>query len=344
MLRTTTTFALFATVLATALATVPAARAAEARIPISGKTTISAPGTYFVSRAISGAGPLITVSANDVEIDLNGFSLTPTSGAGVYASNVDRLTVRDGFIAGGQSAVRLENVDGARIEDISASGAGSHGLTITGTTQVVIRDVTIRTSVGDGIYFDASALAAPAQVEIARAQILGPSGAGITLVNAGSSLVTDSTINDSGARGITVDRCRAIRIEGNAIRSTGTANIALLDTDGAQILENVLRDASTDGLVVDSASSDNLVSLNQVSSSTGNGIQVGGDRNVFDLNHVGESGGWGLYFNGNAADNVFRANTVRGNTGGACAGGNANFCNLGVNNTSAGDNFAPALM
>jgi len=48
--------------------------AAEGRTPIAVPTTISSPGQYVVTRNIaSGVGTIITIDADDVDLDLNGF-------------------------------------------------------------------------------------------------------------------------------------------------------------------------------------------------------------------------------------------------------------------------------
>lgn len=327
-----------------ALVTASPALAAEARIPISGITTIANSGTYFLSRGLNGAGPLITVQANDVVIDLNGFTLTPTSGAGVFASNVDRVTVRSGFIVGGQSAVRLEGVEGARVERIATSGSTGAAIHTIDTTGLVVHDTILRNPGGEGVLVNASGLTKPAQVEISSNQIVGTGGTAISLRNVGGSIVSGNTINLVTGRGVLLDSSRGVQVTGNAIRETSMAGIALISSNGCQIVDNVVRLASTDGLILDSGSTDNTVNSNQATECTGNGLQVGGDRNVLSSNVLGGNVGWGLYFNSNSQDNVFRTNVARGNTGGACAGGSASFCNLGANNTSGADNFAPNLL
>jgi parallel beta-helix repeat protein len=191
------------------------------------------------------------------------------------------------------------------------------------------------------VLVDAGGLAEPAQVEVTSSQIVGTGGTGVSLENAGGSIVAGNTINLATGRGILLDTCRGVQVTGNAIRATGMAGIALVGSDGCQIAENVVRLAGTDGLILDAESSDNTVTSNQATESGLYGLQVGGDRNVLSSNLLGGNADWGLFFNANSQDNVFRTNVARGNTGGACAGGSASFCDLGTNNASALDNYAP---
>lgn len=137
---------------------------------------------------------------------------------------------------------------------------------------------------------------------------------------------------------------RAVEVRGNAIREAGFAGIALLGASGCRIVENVVRFAATDGLVVDAASSDNTLAGNQATENTSHGIEVGGSRNLLRDNVLGGNTDWGIYLTANATDNVYRGNVARGNTAtGACAGGTTDFCDRGTGNTSNGDNFLPSL-
>ena len=80
--------------------------AADLRIPISAATTISTPGSYYLANSIAvTSGNAITVAADDVQIDLNGFTLfsssSSASGAGIAVTgNHTGLRVRNGFIKG----------------------------------------------------------------------------------------------------------------------------------------------------------------------------------------------------------------------------------------------------
>jgi parallel beta-helix repeat protein len=319
------------------------ALAVEARIPIHSTTTINAPGTYFLARAISGAGPLITITASDVDLDLNGFTLTPTSGAGIFASGVERVDVHGGFIVGGQSAIRLDTVTGARIEQIGSTAATGAAIRVIASSMVVIEDSILRNALAEAILVDGTGMADPPQVQIIGNQLLGTTGSGITLTAAGSSLIARNTINSVGGRGIYVTSSNGVQVTENVIHDTAQAGIALISSGGNELRDNVIRAAVTDGIVVDAGSSENAVTGNQATACGGNGMQVGGDRNVVSSNLIGGNTGWGLYFNANANDNVFRTNVARGNSGGACAGGSANFCNTGGGNTTAGDNYLPNL-
>lgn len=75
----------------------------EPRAPLSSlPVTISASGSYYLTTNLTGFSGTngITVAANDVTIDLNGFSLSGVSGAldGIFFQGYSRLTVKNGVI------------------------------------------------------------------------------------------------------------------------------------------------------------------------------------------------------------------------------------------------------
>jgi hypothetical protein len=73
-------------------------------IPITGPTTITRPGVYQLQNDIAvQSGVALTIAASDVVIDLNGYSLigpgsANTTSIGIWASNRDRITIRNGTI------------------------------------------------------------------------------------------------------------------------------------------------------------------------------------------------------------------------------------------------------
>ena len=78
----------------------------EARTPISGTTTISASGSYYLTGNIAvTTGSAISISADNVTLDLNGFTISstasPASGNGVnITGSRSHVTVKNGNIRG----------------------------------------------------------------------------------------------------------------------------------------------------------------------------------------------------------------------------------------------------
>lgn len=115
----------------------------EPRIPVNAQNTpgnststfrIIQPGSYYLEGNITGeSGKIgIAILANDVTLDLNGFSLlgVPGSSHGIHVfNNPRRITIRNGMTTGwGQDGIRLLNgfVPYCTVEDIvSANNSGA---------------------------------------------------------------------------------------------------------------------------------------------------------------------------------------------------------------------------
>ena len=138
----------------------------EPRTPISAfGTTLTTPGSYFLTaNLVSGSSTNdgILVRADNVTIDLNGFSIISTSAAGATSpagiridgsiSPISNVTVCNGRITGFDRAVRVQNsfsniiVD--NIHSADCRRAGIEANTISGTGS---QNITIRRCVVDGI-------------------------------------------------------------------------------------------------------------------------------------------------------------------------------------------------
>lgn len=124
----------------------------EARTPIPGGTapyTISASGSYYLTGNITVAsGDVITVTALNVTLDLNGFTIATTaaspSGTAVYLKQgSDHVTIRNGFIQGAgyaasgtysgggfQDGVTTERPvsEGSSASDLVVNGCAGYGI------------------------------------------------------------------------------------------------------------------------------------------------------------------------------------------------------------------------
>ena len=138
----------------------------EPRTPISAfGTTLTAPGSYFLTaNLVSGSSTNdgILVRADNVTIDLNGFSIISTSAAGATSpvgiridgsiSAISNVSVCNGRITGFDRAVRVQNsfsniiVDNIHAADCRRAGIEAVSISPTGS-----QNITIRRCVVDGI-------------------------------------------------------------------------------------------------------------------------------------------------------------------------------------------------
>jgi hypothetical protein len=201
---------------------------------------ITWPGHYYLTRdlALLG-GTAITVTASDVSIDLNGFTLwgpaaAPLDEHGIEASGgAQRITITNGTIRGWDKGIDLASAAESRIADVllTKNKIGAY----VGAQSVIERCAAHGN--GIGVYVG-GALSA-----VRDCHITTSSGNGIQLTGTGPALVEDSTIysnnqlNSPATGGISVGAGRA------TIRDNEFANNAQFDVRGfglnAVVIDNV---------------------------------------------------------------------------------------------------------
>ncbi|HEY6070720.1 MAG TPA: right-handed parallel beta-helix repeat-containing protein, partial [Chthoniobacterales bacterium] len=115
------------------LTSTTALMAQDPRTPISSLPyTISMPGSYYLTANLTGSGQGITISADNVTLDLNGFALIGggSGQAGINVSGAHKnITIRNGTVRGwangGVNAANATNsmVQGLRISNNTAMSA-----------------------------------------------------------------------------------------------------------------------------------------------------------------------------------------------------------------------------
>jgi hypothetical protein len=204
----------------------------EPRIPISTfQTVITTSGSFYLTtNLVSGTNNLndaIQVHANDVTIDLNGFSIistNPASGAGspvgIRIGNdtgtfgVTNVTVCNGQVRGFDRAVRADGLFHAiLVENIHAhhcSRAGIEGTPITdtsGTETITVRNCVVETvdATGEGANVAADGIAmlnCTAVVENCVVRDIFPVGTGvgtcINMLSTTNSFVDNNFVSNAG--------------------------------------------------------------------------------------------------------------------------------------------------
>lgn len=95
--------------------------------------TISAPGSYVVTKSLTGSGVGITINASDVTIDFQGFtvsgpgSASPGTGVSIPASQ-SNVTLKHGTVRGWTSGVAAANTTHVRVYGLTVIGTGSGAL------------------------------------------------------------------------------------------------------------------------------------------------------------------------------------------------------------------------
>ena len=255
---------------------------AEKRIPISSLPfAISAPGSYYLTQNLQAAEAQngITINANDVTLDLNGFALTGTETGGaahgiIITSGNKNIAVRNGALrlwrGLGISAAGSLNThfEGLRISDTGAGGlfAGANA---------IIRRCVVQNCNGDGIAGEARTLV---QESIAHDQ----TGTGRGIVGGANSSVLSSIAHSNFGAGIEVSSNGTI-VDCNASSNAGP---------GIKTTNSLIRDClvSFNNNQIEAGSS-SLVRHCRVSGQSGPGILVAGFSLVLENSISGNGPG-----------------------------------------------------
>jgi hypothetical protein len=212
----------------------------EARTPIStAPFTIGTSGSYYLTGNLSvTTGNAIVINADNVTLDLNGFTLSSTAatdiGSGVSITNVrTNVVVRNGSIrglttysagtftkAGFQSGifVNTSTSQNIRVADIHVSGVGNNGILLpTGTMPSSMAErcmVLVCSQLG---------LSAGA-VRDCVVKTAGTNGIFGLSVSSSSGETVGTGVNDHGISGTTVESCLGTAVGGYGVNAETVSN------------------------------------------------------------------------------------------------------------------------
>ena len=297
---------------------------AEKRIPIPFHPfTINQPGSYYLTTNLT-ANPLgggITIAADNVTLDLNGFTLAGVgTGKGIDLPQARKnVTVRNGTIRGWGDGILAANLRNGRFEKLLVSDNTANGIGVT-NGGAIVKDCTflgngqrglfgrVLTVIGctarengtDGIYGVRSTISACA--------VSDNGGDGIE-AESGSS-VTDCVSRDNGGNGIhvysggnSVTGCSASLNTGSGILSGGPATISRC----------IASDNGAHGIVAGAGSLvfNNDCAANGTGAAPGAGIRVTGSGSRIESNNTANND---IGIQVAEAGNIIIKNSSRGGT------------------------------
>ncbi|MHC4334199.1 MAG: right-handed parallel beta-helix repeat-containing protein [Planctomycetota bacterium] len=295
----------------------------EPRVPISSLPyTISASGSYYLTGDLTTDSNSISVEANDVTIDLMGYSLTGSGSAGCGAwmgyspkSNIEirNGTVRNFLLGVGAMFANHRNV---RIIGLRVHGNTAGGL-ILEVQGCLVKDCTVSGNAG-GINCGIASTVVGNVVD----------DNGYSGIRAGSgSTVTGNTVTDNNSVGISVDY--VCTVSENTVANNTYGGIDA--NSGCSVTHNTVGSNGGCGIVVLDAST---ASGNTASYNTEDGIQVNGRSNITYNTCVGNGfggDGAGIHVITGSTGSHVEGNNVTGNDTGidvdAC-------CNIIIKNTA----------
>jgi hypothetical protein len=193
--------------------------------------TITQPGLYYLTNNLNiTSGDAVTINANGVTLDLNGFTISSTdpnaSGAGILLGAVSDIAILNGHIRGGVTysggvfggAGFGNGVSGAvglnvRVVGLSVSGCRNYGIDLAVFASTVIESCTVRTVGNDGML--------AASISLSTAIECGGSGvAGFTV----SDCVGNSVASGSGIAATTARNCYGTSASGAGVSAKAAAD------------------------------------------------------------------------------------------------------------------------
>lgn len=265
--------------------------------------TISAPGAYYLTTNLTGVGGSdgITITANDVSLDLGGFTLTGGGGDNGIASvgSQSNLRLYNGTVRNwGLAGVNVGGFRNAQIENINASGNFTSGIQSGPDTTII--NCTASLNFGMGIYAGANNLVKNcAANENSSYGIQALQGSSVIDCVAGGN--TNGGIY-AGGSGCTISR--------NTARQNGGAGF--IASPGTTVADNTAYLNAGHGIFALSSCTitRNQCTTNGVGAGFGAGVYCSGTDNRITENHL-LSNDAGIQLDG--AKNYVAGNTVQGN-------------------------------
>lgn len=262
----------------------------EPRTPIAAASNLTLPGSYYLTSNITVAsGNGISISSDNVTLDLNGFTISSTSptpsGSGILVStSSNQVTIRNGHILGttifssgtfsgggfitGITALTSRNV---QVSDVSVSGMGSNGinLSLTADAGTLIRGCTVRTASVSGLRASAISDSAALQIGGAAAIEAGSvsnsvgtlTGAGTPLLSARIAATDGRSRIAGGTTGVVISQPGSYVLDGNITVTSGDAisidvDNVTLDLNGFTLSSTVASPVSGTGVLLNGPRND----------------------------------------------------------------------------------------
>ncbi|QOJ00347.1 MAG: hypothetical protein HRU70_07525 [Phycisphaeraceae bacterium] len=276
--------------------------------PTSFPIVIQSPGSYYLASNIVGVSGQdgIRITADNVTLDLNGFTVSGVSGsrAGIISINTrTNVVVRNGGVNGwGHEGVNLLTATASRVEGVTSYGNLRDGIAV-GNASVVEGCVALSNGTNG---FQGSSSASFNRC-VARLN-----------ANAGFRGTTNSILRDciADTNGTIGQAHHGFFFGSNAVVVSCTSLSNRADGfnlgEGSQVTASTARSNATGGIVT---SGNSVVTQCTASNNTGSGITVGEQSHV--LNSIAASNGGVGVFSGNGAyiaNNTARSNTLSGFT------------------------------
>jgi parallel beta-helix repeat protein len=265
--------------------------AGEGRRPIAAPTTITESGSYVLTRDIvAAAPPVITITAPEVTLDLNGRSIRTTSpGSGglvAMQTGSKRLRIINGRLSGASWCVYGGSVSAELVMDGIECTEANGGVAASGSLEVTrSRFSTYQTAIS---FSGGDIIMVGNELRHDTSQPQSYNACGVLLGGVRSASIRDNVIECFAYEGtaLGVDGSGGIRIEHNTIAGGDTSQGINVQSGSVTIVDNTLSGFRYPLNLV--GTSGNEVRNNHLSHcrSTGQALLVNGDYNVVSGNTI----------------------------------------------------------
>ena len=291
----------------------------EPRTPIDSLPhTIDESGSYFIASDFSVSGNAILVTADDVSLDLQGFTIDGDgTGAGIQIESADGVTVRNGAIRNFDRGLLAENSSYGRFVDLIVADNVNEGLhlrSLSGASNGhFVERVRASDNGGIGVVLEADSEGTASGNQLIGVHSVNNGEYGIQIWAANSSQANGNIIRNGRIQGagnpaldlraqFGTSRCNGNIIENMQIVDNQQIGVLLIATGGSATTSgNVIRNSVIQGNGDEHAG----ISLQG---------QLGGrvNGNVIEHNTVRENTSHGIHFFG-TLNGVVRGSMIRGN-------------------------------
>ncbi len=253
----------------------------------AGTYTISSSGRYaLVENITAPSGAIaITIVADDVYLDLNGFTINGAGGATALIS-----------IDAGRKNITIIN---GRL--INAVG---HGIRILdGCLGIALQDIVVEGASINGFFLDGSGGSALNHAMMRNCQSFSNGGSGIVLSNANQVIISDYVSGDDANFAISmVASSSQVTLEHFDMFQTGSSSINVSDSSRVVcIRDGCITDAGLNGIIIDNATQVTLQGVDIIKPSAV-GIRFAASRVALEGFNIIRPGSHGLRVGANATD------------------------------------------
>jgi len=276
------------------LATVGVVSAAS--IAITGPTTISVPGNYYLANDIVNSDvPIgISITAPNVVLDgkgkkIDGIDSSGTMGIRIYNAGMTlfNVIIKNVIITDWGTGIRTSDVKNSQIDSVTIKSGVNNGISLWGSARNTVKNCIVDQNGWSGIYLWATS---------------------------NSNTLTGNTVTGNGVNGIAIQSSNNNEILNNKVQNNLGAGIYLYETSNFNtITGNTITGSTGDGINI-KTSNDNFAYKNTLKNNGGGiSVHVDANNNEISQNTVTNATLNGVYVGDNSNNNVFIGNTLEKN-------------------------------